>query len=95
MFNVQCSMVNVTKVLHFQRAFSVCFRLLYVNAKFFCHIRHNVWWQFLGTGNQADSCQFLTERLAPSHQGLCGNSGTLRQLLFAHCLHIFRLRVED
>jgi hypothetical protein len=34
----------------------------------------------LHVGLQAYRLQLLTEGFAPSHQGLCGNSGTLRQL---------------
>ena len=56
------------------------FSLPHVDAELFGDEADDVGREDLHVGLQAYRLQLLTEGFAPSHQGLCGNSGTLRQL---------------
>ena len=79
---------SLAKVRHLSRALSPCFRLRQVYAEYFRKILDDVRRKDFGCGSQPHRSQFLTEGLAPVHEGLDTHPGTIRQLLFCHCFHI-------
>ena len=63
------------------------FSLPHVDAELFGDEADDVGREHFHVGPHAHRLQFFQERLAPTHQGLCGYARTLGQLLFAHCSH--------
>ena len=70
------------------------FSLPHINTELIGNEADDVGRQHLHVRLHAHRFQFVQERFAPTHQCLRGDTRTVSQLLFCHCLHIIKYLVS-